>query len=97
MYTTALSYEDPGNWAAKGACRHADPELFFPITPVGPAAAQLARAKEVCACCPVRAQCLEYALETAQSFGVWGGASEDERRVMRRSLLRRRRAAARRR
>jgi WhiB family redox-sensing transcriptional regulator len=42
----------------------------------------------------VRTQCLEFALETGQDFGVWGGASEEERRLMRRERCRQRRRAA---
>ena len=30
-------------------------------------------AKHVCRLCPVRAQCLEFALKTGQRYGVWGG------------------------
>jgi WhiB family transcriptional regulator, redox-sensing transcriptional regulator len=97
MHSTALSYEDRRGWAAQAACRHADPELFFPVTPAGPSLVQLARAKKVCARCPVRTPCLEFALETGQDFGVWGGASEQERRAMRRSRRRKSRAASRRR
>ena len=95
MYSTALNYEAPGSWAAEGACRHADPELFFPVARAGPALVQLARAKKVCARCPVRTPCLEFALETGQDFGVWGGTSEEERRVMRRRRRRKSRATAR--
>jgi WhiB family redox-sensing transcriptional regulator len=47
---------------------------------------QLARAKAVCARCPVAAQCLDYALATGQQHGVWGGTSEEERKAMRRRL-----------
>jgi WhiB family redox-sensing transcriptional regulator len=51
--------------------------------------AQTAAAKAVCARCPVREPCLDWALETNQGSGVWGGMSEDERRAYRRSLARR--------
>jgi WhiB family transcriptional regulator, redox-sensing transcriptional regulator len=78
---------DEAGWATRGACRGKDPELFFPPSARGPAARQLAEAKTVCASCPVRAQCLEFALATGQDFGVWGGTSEDERRAIRRSHL----------
>jgi WhiB family redox-sensing transcriptional regulator len=40
-------------------------------------------AKAVCAMCPVRPECLTWALATGQDAGVWGGTSEEERRVMR--------------
>ncbi|HEY1918779.1 MAG TPA: WhiB family transcriptional regulator [Streptosporangiaceae bacterium] len=86
-------YADPNGWAARGACRNADPDLFFPVAPAGPSARQIAQAKEVCAHCPVRRPCLEFAVETGQGFGVWGGTTEDERRTMRRRQLRRERAA----
>jgi WhiB family redox-sensing transcriptional regulator len=94
MHTSVHSYAEEDGWAARGACRHSDPELFFPVATRGPALRQLERAKRVCARCPVRIQCLDYALETGQDFGVWGGMSEEERRLMRRRLLRRRRTAA---
>jgi WhiB family redox-sensing transcriptional regulator len=44
---------------------------------------QIAEAKAVCAACPVRIDCLGYALETGQDAGVWGGTSEKERREIR--------------
>jgi WhiB family transcriptional regulator, redox-sensing transcriptional regulator len=94
MQTSVMSYPRRDGWEARGACKHSDPELFFPVTARGPALRQLAKAKQVCERCPVRVQCLEYALQSGQSFGVWGGASEEERRLMRRRRLRRRRAAA---
>ena len=75
-------------WAARGACRHEDPDLFFPIASTGPALAQIARAKEICGSCEVCADCLAYALETGQDCGIWGGTTEEERRAYR--LARRR-------
>ncbi len=68
------------DWRARGACLRADPELFFPLSSVGPSVEHLNQAKAVCARCQVRAECLEFALATRQVHGVWGGASEDERR-----------------
>lgn len=90
-----IRYADPNGWATQGVCRHSDPELFFPVSRVGPGAGQVARAKAVCLRCPVRTECLEFALDSGQDFGVWGGASEDERRTMRRRRARQRRAVAR--
>jgi WhiB family transcriptional regulator, redox-sensing transcriptional regulator len=66
-------------WLDAGACRSEDPELFFPITASGPSARQIAAAKEVCHRCGVQNECLHYALESHQSYGVWGGTSEEER------------------
>ncbi len=48
-------------------CR-ADPELWFAESP-----ADVERAKELCRECPVRAQCLDGAIERAEPWGVWGG------------------------
>jgi WhiB family redox-sensing transcriptional regulator len=68
----------------KGLCRDEDPELFFPVGTSGPAVNQAAQAKKVCGRCPVRKECLNWALETGQDDGIWGGMSEDERRALRR-------------
>jgi WhiB family transcriptional regulator, redox-sensing transcriptional regulator len=67
-----------------GACQAAEPELFFPLSAAGPAVAQVAAAKAVCRGCPVRAECLDYAMQTAQDHGIWGGTTEEERRQARR-------------
>jgi WhiB family transcriptional regulator, redox-sensing transcriptional regulator len=84
MSRTTASPARLTGWAASGACRHSDPELFFPVTFSGPAAGQVARAKAVCRRCPVRDQCLEFALDSGQAFGVWGGMTGEERRLIRR-------------
>jgi WhiB family transcriptional regulator, redox-sensing transcriptional regulator len=69
------------DWWESAACLEADPELFFPVTANGPAMDEIARAKEVCAECRVRRQCLQFALATRQMHGVWGGTTEDERQL----------------
>jgi WhiB family redox-sensing transcriptional regulator len=69
------------DWWESAACLEADPELFFPVATRGPGQDEIARAKEVCATCRVRRQCLQYALATRQPHGVWGGMTEDERRL----------------
>lgn len=63
------------SWVERALCRETDPEAFFPEQ--GGAAAP---AKRVCAVCLVRAECLTYALDNDERFGVWGGLSERERR-----------------
>jgi WhiB family redox-sensing transcriptional regulator len=68
------------DWAAKAACRTADPDTLF----VQGAAQN--RAKAICAGCQVRTECLADALDNRVEFGVWGGMTERERRA----LLRRR-------
>ena len=65
------------------------PELFFPIGTTGFALLQIEKARQVCGECQVRAECLEFALDTNQDSGIWGGLSEEERRVIRRRRARR--------
>jgi WhiB family redox-sensing transcriptional regulator len=77
------------SWMSRGACREAEPELFFPIAAAtGPAARQAEAAKVICGHCAVRANCLSYALETMPE-GIWGGTTQDERHALRRSTGRR--------
>ena len=66
-------------WRSMAACRSADPDLFFPVSSSGQSLAQEAEAKAICAGCPVRRECLAFALRTHQAHGVWGGLSEQER------------------
>lgn len=47
----------------------------------------IARAKAVCASCPVASECLTWAVETNQSEGIWGGHTSKERRAIRRRWL----------
>ncbi len=79
-----LNITRPPAWMADGLCAQTDPELWFPET-----GGSTAEAKAVCSRCPVRPECLAFALEHRERFGVWGGASERERRRMTRSAGRR--------
>lgn len=76
--STVLVGED---WAKHGACRTADPELFFhPEGEMGVARTQRDdAAKAVCRRCPVLADCRRHALGAPESWGVWGGLTEHER------------------
>jgi WhiB family transcriptional regulator, redox-sensing transcriptional regulator len=73
------------NWMARGDCRYEPPATFFPSDGVG-----VEVAKRICAACPVREQCLEYALDNRIDHGVWGGTSERQRR----RLLKKRKTAS---
>ena len=75
---------DPALWREAAACRYLDPELFFPLSVTGRGAAEAGQAKAVCARCPVRQACLDFALVTGQEFGIWGGRDERELRLLRR-------------
>ena len=79
------------NWRSAGACRSADPDLFFPISSAGLGDRQIAHAKMICAGCQVQRECLEFALVHGQVYGIWGGTTPEDRQRDRR---RKRRAAA---
>jgi WhiB family redox-sensing transcriptional regulator len=64
-------------WRDRAACRGLDPEIFYPVSDE-----EADVAKGICAECPVREACLEYALTNRERDGVWGGATERERRRM---------------
>jgi WhiB family redox-sensing transcriptional regulator len=85
----AADYE----WRRDAICRDTDPELFFPVGTTGYALVQIERAKQVCSECSVSRQCLDFALETNQDSGIWGGLTEEERRVIRRRRVAAARAA----
>jgi WhiB family redox-sensing transcriptional regulator len=80
------------DWRGRAACRHVDPDLFFPIGTSGPTLSQTEQAKAVCRRCPVQEPCLRFALDIGQSIGVWGGTSETERRALKRRASSRRRS-----
>ena len=77
--------ETERDWMADGHCADRPPSLFFPSDGVG-----VDVARRICADCPVKELCLEYALTNRIDHGVWGGCSERERR----RILKRRRQEA---
>ena len=78
-------------WRELSACRDSDPNLFFPTGSTGPAVDQIEVATAICDQCSVQEECLQYALETNQEAGVWGGYAEDDRRRLRKRWLAERR------
>jgi WhiB family transcriptional regulator, redox-sensing transcriptional regulator len=78
-------------WMLDAACEGADLDLFYGLDGErGPVrAARIAEAKTVCAGCPVRTDCLDYAVCRPENYGVFGGTDEEERATMRRNHLRR--------
>lgn len=66
-------------WQDRALCAETDPEIFFPEK-----GGSVRDPKRVCARCEVRAECLEYAMDTGQPYGVWGGLTERERRRLKR-------------
>lgn len=71
-----LGVESP-DWYELAECRGAPQELFFPER-----GESTKPAKEMCTRCPVSVECLAWALDHREKFGVWGGTSERERRRM---------------
>ena len=72
-----ITAEDEGvlGWQERALFAQTDPEAFFPEK-----GGSTREAKKVCLSCEVRSECLEYALENDERFGIWGGLSERERR-----------------
>jgi WhiB family redox-sensing transcriptional regulator len=72
-------------WQRRAACRGPESALFFP--PTLPEArldreAREERAKQICQACPVRGECLDFALSIREPHGIWGGLNELERREL---------------
>jgi WhiB family redox-sensing transcriptional regulator len=76
------SVDDDDNalgWQVDALCAQTDPEAFFPEK-----GGSTRDAKKICTTCEVKSECLEYALQNDERFGIWGGLSERERRKLRR-------------
>jgi WhiB family redox-sensing transcriptional regulator len=71
--------DNPLAWQTDALCAQTDPEAFFPEK-----GGSTRDAKRICTTCDVRDQCLEYALQNDERFGIWGGLSERERRKLKR-------------
>ena len=72
------------DWTDRAACAGADPDVFFP----GKGNDAAGAAKRICAGCPVRVECLDYAIERPERVGVWGGKTPNERKAIRRQRRR---------
>jgi hypothetical protein len=75
-----------GEWHGRGLCLGEDPDIFFPSH--GDPGTQ---ARQICAACAVRDECLEYAIG-ADEFGIWGGLDQDARRNLKRRQRRKKAA-----
>jgi WhiB family transcriptional regulator, redox-sensing transcriptional regulator len=64
----------PSTWTVEALCQQVDPDAHFPEK-----GASAKDAKKVCAGCTVRVQCLDYAIEHQEQYGVWGGLNYRER------------------
>ena len=79
MDDDAIDEPEEAGWQLEANCLGVDPDLFFPER-----GASTKEAKAVCKGCVVREDCLEFALQNGEKFGIWGGLSERERRRIRR-------------
>lgn len=71
--------DDERPWVVFGACREVQGNTFFPMT-----REESQQALAICSTCPVQLECLEYALEARERYGIWGGKTEKQRRQLRR-------------
>lgn len=69
------------SWREDALCTQMDPDMFFP-----PRGSTGEEAKAVCKLCPVVTECLKFALDNHELYGVWGGMNEHERRATKRTL-----------
>ncbi len=77
-------------WQDRAACKDMDALFFGPDNEPRPEREiRKARAKAVCELCPVRAQCLDYALRNSIKHGIWGGLTKEGRSRERRRRVHR--------
>lgn len=72
-------------WQSRAACRGPQAAIFFPPTHLerkDEKHLRESRAKAICASCPVRAECLDYAVRIREPHGIWGGLNEVERKAL---------------
>ena len=84
-----LTPVEPTPWMAHKACTADQADLFFPARGEMD---KVEQAKAICATCPVKAECLDYAVRNHEHHGIWGGTSGRDRREARRRQNRRRAA-----
>jgi WhiB family redox-sensing transcriptional regulator len=80
-FTSLLSNRPPRPWVRKASCVGLDPEIFYPTRTgerIGPRADWMA--KNICRGCEVRLECLQYAIDAEDEYGVHGGTGESHRR-----------------
>jgi WhiB family transcriptional regulator, redox-sensing transcriptional regulator len=68
------------DWRADASCREVDIDVFFAVDE-----ASQREAIAICETCPVRGECLEYAITAREQYGVWGGVREQDRKRLVRS------------
>ncbi len=82
VLTDLFDATDEQDWQERALCAQTDPEAFFPEK-----GGSTREAKRICLGCEVRSECLEYALQHDERFGIWGGLSERERRKLKKRAV----------
>ncbi|MBB5955158.1 WhiB family redox-sensing transcriptional regulator [Saccharothrix tamanrassetensis] len=82
VFTDLFDATDEQDWQERALCAQTDPEAFFPEK-----GGSTREAKRICLGCEVRSECLEYALQHDERFGIWGGLSERERRKLKKRAV----------
>ena len=77
-----MNLPKPPPWVDKALCAEVCADEWFPE----PEATSTSTARAICARCEVRLDCLNYALDNNEPYGVWGGFGPAERRRLRRSV-----------
>ena len=75
----SINLLDP--WRAKAACRGMDANWFHPVR-----GGSVDKQRKVCDSCPVKVECLRYALDNNIWIGIYGGTTEKDRRRLKRGL-----------
>ncbi|GAA3843628.1 hypothetical protein GCM10022243_07650 [Saccharothrix violaceirubra] len=82
VFTGLFDATEEQDWQERALCAQTDPEAFFPEK-----GGSTREAKRICLGCEVRSECLEYALQQDERFGIWGGLSERERRKLKKRAV----------
>jgi WhiB family redox-sensing transcriptional regulator len=78
------------SWQTRAACRDVDPELFFPPSDDDSSvivARHRVAVAPVCGRCPVATECLRWALDSGQDYGLWAATTPTDRRAIRRARM----------
>lgn len=75
-----IDSDKPDDWREQSKCRDYDPEMWFPVSSGPERQVQVAMAAAICRRCPVQWDCGNWALDTGEQFGIWGGMDEAQRR-----------------
>lgn len=64
------------SWWEQAACSGIDVDVFYPLPND---AVTTKQALQVCGRCPIRVECLQYAIRNRETYGIWGGTTERQR------------------